>query len=79
MSDAPQTAAVIVVLAPGDVATALAARPGDGGAASVDGPDAVQRLRIGDRVAVDGEDVGVEAGRDASLPVSQSAHARPAA
>jgi hypothetical protein len=36
----------------------------------------VQRFRIGDRVAVDGEDVGVEAGRDAALTVPESAHVR---
>jgi hypothetical protein len=39
------------------------------GAVGKDRPDVVQRVRVGDRVAVDGEDVGVEPGRDASLAV----------
>src|SRR5205085_1249783 len=47
---------------------------GHGGAAGVDRADPVQRARIPDRVAVHGEDVGVEARRDASLAVPETDH-----
>jgi hypothetical protein len=40
-----------------------------GGAAGADRPDTVQRVRIGDRVTVHGEDISVEPGRDAPLAV----------
>ena len=44
------------------------------GAAGVDGADAVQGGWVGDGVAVYGQDVGVEAGCDAALAVSEPDH-----
>src|SRR6185312_4677534 len=50
------------------------ARLRDGGAAGVDGADAVEGRGVGDGVAVYGEDVGVEAGGDAALAVPEADH-----
>jgi drug/metabolite transporter (DMT)-like permease len=44
----------------------------DGGATGVDGADLVQGGRVGERVAVDGEDVGVEAGGEPALAVPEA-------
>ena len=53
--------------------SALGSRAQYNGAAGVDRADAVQRVWIGDRVAVDGEDVGAGPGCDAALAVPEPA------
>src|SRR5690242_6175478 len=50
------------------------ARVRDRGAAGVDGTDAVEGGRVGEGIAVYGEDVGVEAGGDAALAVTEPDH-----
>src|SRR5947209_20405700 len=47
---------------------------GDGGAAGVDGADAVQGGWVGEGVAVDGEDVGVVAGGDPAFAIAEPDH-----